>query len=128
MKTSDDMEMWNDEQTPCEGDYVLSDTGALGAKTLVSIVGGKTLGAYDDFESAMVAIKADMEAGKFWPDVQRKSAKTTVARTTNTIANRMPMFRKTGNCTISARPISSKAGEVPTKRTMEGLRQSACLG
>ena len=69
MKTSDDMEMWNDEQTPCEGDYVLSDTGALGAKTLVSIVGGKTLGAYDDFESAMVAIKADMEAGKFWPDV-----------------------------------------------------------
>lgn len=59
----------DDDDTPCEGDYVLSDTGPLGSKTLVCVVGGKTLGTYDDFDSAMQDIRLDMERGKFWPNV-----------------------------------------------------------
>ena len=57
-----------DEQ-PEEGDYVLTDAPPLGSRTSVSVVGGKHLGTYNDFDAAMRAIRADMKQQRCWPDV-----------------------------------------------------------
>lgn len=59
---------------PCEGDYVLSPCGSLGGKTLVSVFGGRNvLGEYIEEDDAIAAIRAKMDADKFWPNVWRES-------------------------------------------------------
>ena len=58
---------------PDEGDYIISDCGPLGSLSQVSIVNGRFLGQFPDFDSAMAAIKANMEKEAFWPNVWSES-------------------------------------------------------
>lgn len=59
----------DEESTPEYGDYVMSDSGRLGSTMSVNIVNGDFLGTFDDEDSAMIAIKENMEEEHFWPNV-----------------------------------------------------------
>lgn len=59
-----------DAQTePDDEDIVISDCGQLGSKTCVSIVGGRSLGTFDEWDDAIEAIKMWSKKNKFWPTV-----------------------------------------------------------
>lgn len=61
------------EDTPSEGDYVLSNTGPLGAKTSVGVVDGDFLGEFNSEDTAMEAIQDDMRKNDFYPNIWRES-------------------------------------------------------
>lgn len=54
---------------PSEEDYVIFDSGPLGSRTSVRVVGGRILGEFRDHDDAEEAIRRDMESGEFYPDV-----------------------------------------------------------
>jgi hypothetical protein len=57
---------------PQAGDYIMSDSGALGSRTSVGIFEGGSksfLGEFKSEEAAMYAIKKDMDAHNFWPNI-----------------------------------------------------------
>jgi hypothetical protein len=58
-----------DEQRPEPGDYIIHDAGPLGSLTAVLISEGKPFGTFPSFDSAMRAIRADMDKQQFWPNV-----------------------------------------------------------
>jgi len=57
-------------QSPPEPeDYVLSDSGPLGCRTSVHIVGGEDVGEYASQEEALAAVRERMLADQFFPSV-----------------------------------------------------------
>lgn len=65
---------WLEEpKEPEEGDYVLSDCGALGSMTHVAVHGLASLGAFASEDKAEDAIRADAMARGIYPDVWRLS-------------------------------------------------------
>lgn len=54
-----DFGFWEYEPEPEPGDYVLSDTGSLGSRTLVSVVEDGILGEFLNDDDAMRAIEED---------------------------------------------------------------------
>ncbi len=54
---------------PAEEDYVVTPGGTLGGKLAVSVVGGKFIGLFGEEDDAYKAIREDMEANQFWPNV-----------------------------------------------------------
>lgn len=55
---------------PEEGDYILDCLAGSGAVVLVGIVGSSSgLGSFDGSDAALSAIRADMDAQSFWPNV-----------------------------------------------------------
>jgi hypothetical protein len=76
--SDDDDEDEEDEEPeePGDDDYVISDCGPLGSKTIVS-VGTRWKDrckskVFDTEEEALKAIKEDMTAQKYWPNVWRE--------------------------------------------------------
>lgn len=65
----EDSEEYPEDNEPQEEDIVISDCGGLGAKTCVSIVGGKFLGEFEDGDEAYDYIRKWMEKNQFWPTV-----------------------------------------------------------
>jgi hypothetical protein len=66
-----------EEEEPEDGDYIISDCGALGSCTQVCVFCGHWADKahaklFDTEEAAEKAIKADMEAQNYWPDVWRQ--------------------------------------------------------
>ena len=51
------------------GDYVLSDTGALGSLTAVSEHEGNFLGVFVDHDEATTFVLQRMDRERFWPNV-----------------------------------------------------------
>lgn len=70
---ADEDEADEDEEGPAPGDYVLSPTGPLGSRTLVSVVEGSALGTFPSEEDACREIRYLMEAQQFWPNVWYES-------------------------------------------------------
>lgn len=66
-------DMPDDEESPDEGDYVLSDTGPLGSKTNVGLHEGQYLGTFDTEEEARQFVQDRMEQEQFFPNVWKLS-------------------------------------------------------
>jgi hypothetical protein len=72
----EDDEEEGEPEGPGDDDYVILDCGPLGSKTAVSVQSGwADKGKYRQFdteEEAVRAIKEDMAAQQYWPDVWRQ--------------------------------------------------------
>ncbi len=60
---------WTRDSEPAEEDYIVTPGGPLGGKLAVIVVGGKFIGLFGEDDDAYNAIRADMEASQFWPNV-----------------------------------------------------------
>jgi hypothetical protein len=58
-----------EELIPCDGDYVMFDSGYLGSRTSVSIVNGRFIGEFHTREDAEHRILARMKEDSFFPNV-----------------------------------------------------------
>jgi hypothetical protein len=76
MKQDEEDEEDEEPEGPEEDDYVISDCGPLGSKTGVSVGTGwedrSKSRVFDTEEEAVKAIKEDMAAQQYWPNVWKE--------------------------------------------------------